>query len=79
MKTNKQKQHLLGNYAAKLQTDGFFLGFPRKKLVFHAETNFSLGKKTNFFLASGHIVSQNMLVFRSKTMFFVGKCWFSMP
>ena len=46
-KTNyfqKQKKHLLGNYAAKAQNDGFLV-FPRKKLVFLPKTIFSLGKK----------------------------------
>ena len=38
----KQKKHLLGNYAAKLQKDGFLVF--RKKLVFLPKTIFFLGK-----------------------------------
>ena len=44
-KTKKtKKHHLLGNYAAKLQKDGFFLVFPTKKLVLLPKTIFFLGK-----------------------------------
>ena len=43
----KQKKHFWRHYAARHQKDGFSRQnhlFPRKKLVFHAQTIFSLGK-----------------------------------
>ena len=37
-KTKKtKKQHLLGNYMAKLQKDCFFLVFPKEKVGFSVE------------------------------------------
>ena len=58
-------------------------------MVLRQKTNFFLGKtKKTIFLEFGHIVSQKMfflvfprkkLVFRSKTIFFLGKSWFFGP
>ena len=53
----KPKKHLLGNYTAKLQRDGFLV-FPWKKFVFWWKNQFFPGKKM--------VLDQN-------TMFFLGK------
>ena len=47
-KTKKNKKnHLLGNYAAKLQQDSFF-GFPSEKVGFSAQNHLFLGKSWFF-------------------------------
>ena len=61
-KTKKtKKQHLLGNYMAKLQKDCFFWFSLRKKLVFRWKNQLLPRKK---------------MVLDQKTNFFLGKRWF---
>ena len=80
-----KKHHLLGDYAAKVQSDGLLV-FPRKKLGFSAQSHlfprkkfFFLGKtkKKHFFGVWPHSVSKKC--FLCFFWFSLGKSWFSFP
>ena len=59
-----KKNNLFGVWPHSFPKDGFFLVFPRKKLGFSAQN---------------HLFHRKKLVFLSKTIFFLGKSWFSCP
>ena len=72
-KKTKNKKTFLGNYAAKVQNDGFLV-FPRKKLVFLPKTIFSLGntglgRKTIFVLGKRWFWHGNQFFPREKVGF----------
>ena len=63
-------KHLLGDYAAKVQTEGYLV-FPTKKLVFLPKTVVSLvfSEGKIVLSAQNHLFPRNKLVFLPKTIF----------
>ena len=74
----KTKKHMCWETIRPNSKKMGFLVFPRKKLVFHAETNF-VGRKTNFFLAENGFGLKTNFFLVVFLWFSLGKSWFSGP